>query len=197
MKKIILATTNKGKLAEFNKLVKNLGIEFILTDMPEIEENGSSFEENALIKASVIAKLNNMTTLSDDSGLEVYALDNAPGVYTARYRQDLDNYKKRGLALIDELNSKDSNNRKARFVCVLCLYEPNGEYELFKGTVEGEITHNIQGENGHGYDPIFYSYEINKSFGNASEDEKNKVSHRARAFEKLKLYIENKMILNE
>ncbi|VWL84915.1 RdgB/HAM1 family non-canonical purine NTP pyrophosphatase [Oceanivirga miroungae] len=197
MKKIILATTNKGKLAEFNELVKGLGVEFILPVMPEIEEDGLTFSENALKKASVVAKLNNMTTLSDDSGLCVEALDNGPGIYTARYKSELGSYENRQKALIEELNSKNKENRKAKFVCVLCLCEPNGEYMTFEGIVEGEITEKIEGTNGHGYDPIFYNKEIGKSFGNATEKEKNTVSHRAKAFEKFKKYLKTEMGINE
>lgn len=192
MKSIILATSNKGKLSEFNNLAKDLNVKFIMVDMPDIIEDGKTFEENALKKAKTVSKLYNMPTLSDDSGLEIYALNNMPGIHTARYRNDLDSYEKRANALINELNEKNKDNREARFVCVLCLYMPSGEYQFFKGIAKGKITQKIEGRNGHGYDPIFYSYELKKSFGHSEKDEKNKVSHRAKAFEKLSEYIKTK-----
>lgn len=189
MKQIILATTNKGKLKEFNEMGKEIGIEFITVDMPEIIENGKTFSENSYIKAKAIFDIKKMPVLADDSGLEVEVLGMKPGVHTARYRNDLVSYSDRCKALIEEVNSKNNDNRRARFVCVLTLVYKNGEVKSFEGITKGEITKELRGDNGHGYDPIFYSYDLSKTFGQSSINEKDKVSHRGRAFSKLKEFL--------
>lgn len=189
MKKIVLATTNKGKLEEFNNMAKKYDIEFITIDMPEIEENGSTFEENSLIKAKEISKICNLPVVADDSGLCVVAMDNKPGIHTARYRQDLGAYDKRCKALIDELNEKETENRSAFFVCVITIVLPDGTYKHFRGESYGKITNELKGNNGHGYDPIFYNEEYNKTFAEMTIDEKSKVSHRAKAFELLEDFL--------
>ncbi len=190
MKEIILATSNKGKLKEFNEMAKNLNIKFVSIDMPDIEENGINFEENSYIKAKAVSELTNKIVLADDSGLEVEALNNKPGVHTARYMNHLPEYKDRCRALIKDLDKTKSDNRKAKFVCVLTLVFPDGRYYHFRGETKGLITKKLEGTNGHGYDPVFYSFDLKKTFGMASLKEKDSVSHRARAFEKLKEFID-------
>ena len=178
-KTIVLASGNKGKIREISDMLpqfnvvgyKDLGLDF------EIEENGSTFYENALIKAKAVSDALNLPALADDSGLEVDALNGAPGIYSARYSlsgKDEDNNK----LLLKNLQGKE--NRNARFVCCMVYYD-NGEIISHSGQTEGEILFSAQGDNGFGYDPLFFSKDLNKSLGIASEEEKNSISHRSRA----------------
>ncbi len=185
--KIFLATGNKHKIKEIEKIFKMDNVEILSIndgiEIPEVEEDGTTFEENSKKKALEIAKFTNMITIADDSGLCVDALNGAPGVYSARYAgehgNDLDNNKK----LVKELQGIE--NRKARFVAVITLAKPTGETYSFRGEVEGEIIDNPQGTEGFGYDPHFFMKEYGKTLAEIPEI-KNKISHRARALEKLK-----------
>ncbi len=185
--KIFLATGNKHKIKEIEKIFKMDNVEILSIndgiEIPEVEEDGTTFEENSKKKALEIAKFTNMITISDDSGLCVDALGGAPGVYSARYAgehgNDLDNNKK----LVKELQGIE--NRKARFVCVITLAKPTGETYSFRGEVEGDIIDVPQGTEGFGYDPHFFMKEYGKTLAEIPEI-KNKISHRARALEKLK-----------
>ncbi len=185
--KIFLATKNIGKINEFKKLVENKNMEVLSIldseDIPEVEENGNTFEENSQKKAVEIAKYLNMVTISDDSGLCVDYLDGAPGIYSARYSgEDATDEKNIDKLLID---MKQAEDRKAKFVSVVSVGKPNGEVYSFRGEATGKILSERIGSNGFGYDPVFLSDDLGKSFGEASSDEKKSVSHRARAFEKL------------
>ena len=184
-KTIVVASANKGKIKEIKDLLpefevvsyKELGFN------EEIEETGSTFYENALIKAKTVALALNLPALADDSGLCVDALGGAPGVMSARYSEtgeDKDNNEKL-LKVMD-----GEKNRKAKFVCCMVYYNLNGEIVTATGETYGEIMHKTEGQNGFGYDVLFYSTEINKCFGIASKEEKNAVSHRFRALEKIK-----------
>lgn len=185
--KIFLATGNKHKIKEIEKIFKMDNVEILSIndgiEIPEVEEDGTTFEENSKKKALEIAKFTNMITIADDSGLCVDALNGAPGVYSARYAgehgNDLDNNKK----LVAELQGIE--NRKARFVCVITLAKPTGETYSFRGEVEGDIIDNPQGSEGFGYDPHFFMKEYGKTLAEIPEI-KNRISHRARALEKLK-----------
>ncbi|MCF2625561.1 XTP/dITP diphosphatase [Fusobacterium perfoetens] len=185
--KIFLATGNKHKIKEIEKIFKMDNVEILSIndgiEIPEVEEDGTTFEENSKKKAFEIAKFTNMITIADDSGLCVDALNGAPGVYSARYAgehgNDLDNNKK----LVKELQGIE--NRKARFVAVITLAKPTGETYSFRGEVEGDIIDNPQGTEGFGYDPHFFMKEYGKTLAEIPEI-KNKISHRARALEKLK-----------
>ena len=185
MKTIVLATNNMGKLREVRSLFDNVEI-FSLRDInytKDIEETGQTFAENALIKAKTIAEEFNITVIADDSGLEVDALNGEPGIYSARYaggHNDEDNNR----LLIKNLQGID--NRKARYVCAICVYKPNGEYKIFEANCEGEIIDNPRGTNGFGYDPYFYVKELSKTFAEVSLEEKNKLSHRAKALRMVK-----------
>lgn len=185
MKRIILATSNAGKLKEFKEILKDYKIismkEAGFTG--EIEETGKTFYENALIKAKTVANALNLPALADDSGLCVNALDGAPSIYSARYSIEGTDKANRKLLLF---NMKGKIDRKARFICTLVYYEPSGKTVSVSGETEGEILDKETGENGFGYDSIFYSYDLKKSMGLATAEEKNKVSHRARAIEKIK-----------
>ena len=185
--KIFLATKNIGKINEFKKLVENKNMEVLSIldseDIPEVEENGNTFEENSQKKAVEIAKYLNMVTISDDSGLCVDYLDGAPGIYSARYSgEDATDEKNIDKLLID---MKQAEDRKAKFVSVVSVGKPNGEVYSFRGEATGKILSERIGSNGFGYDPVFLSDDLGKSFGEASSDEEKSVSHRARAFEKL------------
>lgn len=192
MMKIVLASNNSHKLKEIKQLAPQyewLSLQEIgCTD--EIIENGNTFEENALIKAKFVAQKYNITCVADDSGLYVDALDGAPGVYSARYAgknatDDTNNQK-----LLHALQS--IKNRKARFVCVICLYNIHqNEAVYFRGEIEGEILDEKKGEMGFGYDPLFKSIHHDNSFAEISMEEKNKVSHRAIAIQKLSNYLNN------
>lgn len=189
MKTIVLATNNQHKLEEFRQILINYEI-LSLKDIDyydEIEETGNTFEENALIKAKTISNYlkeenKDYIVIADDSGLCVPSLNNAPGIYSARYAginaTDKDNRNK----LLKELKDKEKD---AYFNCTIVIYYPNNTYKVACGKTYGKIIDKEEGSNGFGYDPIFYSNELNKTFGIASNLEKNKVSHRAKAIEEL------------
>ncbi len=182
--KIILATQNQGKLKEFQQLSKGMGFEFIaipedFQEMPE--ETGETFKENALIKAKYVSEYFQMPALADDSGLEVDALNGDPGVYSARYSSsgsDLDNCKK----LLSNMKGIAKESRAARFRCCLLGFH-EGETVFAEGTLEGEIAEEFKGEKGFGYDPIFLVPEYNLHLAEMEKEEKNKISHRFKAFE--------------
>ncbi|XMB66402.1 RdgB/HAM1 family non-canonical purine NTP pyrophosphatase [Mycoplasmatota bacterium zrk1] len=179
---LFIATRNKGKLKDFKSLLPKYHIRSLLdTDIPEIEETGTTFQENSLIKAKTISNLLNTTVIADDSGLVCEGLDGEPGVYSARYagtNSDEDNNKLLLRKIKDE-------NRNAEFVACICLYFPSGDYYFFLGKVKGEIIDTPKGNNGFGYDPIFYVKEFDKTFGELSLKEKNTISHRKKAIQKL------------
>ncbi len=189
MKKIVLASNNKHKIKEFNEVLIDYEI-LSLNDIgfyDDIVEDGDSFSDNALIKCKVVAdycKKNNYDydIISDDSGLCCEALDGAPGIYSARYAGNHNDQANRDK-LKNDLKEKD---RTAYFVCFICLYKNSGDYKFFEGRSYGKIIDEEKGSTEFGYDSIFYSTELNKTFGEASLEEKNKVSHRGRAIEKLK-----------
>ena len=184
---VVIATNNKNKVYEFKSLFNSKNVEFKTLKeigyLKEIIEDGNSFEENALIKARTISKELNCVAISDDSGLEVEALNNAPGIYSARYagtHNDDDNNK----LLIKNLSGIE--NRKARYVCAICIYYPDGKYLITKGTVNGLIIDEPRGANGFGYDPYFYIEEFKQTFAEVELEKKNTISHRANAIRKMK-----------
>lgn len=185
MKTLVLATRNQGKLAEFRALVADLGLEVIsLLDLPqvgEIEETGTTFQENALIKARQVLAITGELVVADDSGLEVDYLDGAPGVYSARFagagHNDLANLNK----LLELLDGVPPEKRTARFRCALAIAGP-GEEEVVQGVAEGRILEAPRGTSGFGYDPVFLIPELGKTMAELSGAEKNAVSHRGRAF---------------
>lgn len=191
MKEFVLATTNKGKLEEFNEMGKKVGIKFTTIDMPDIEENGTTFEENSLIKAKAISKITSMPVVADDSGLCIECLPDELGLHTARFLNHLP-MKERCLELIKKVDEKNTT-RDAYFVCVITLIYPDGKYYHFRGETYGSISKTYSGENGHGYDPVFYSNDIQKTFGMASITEKDSVSHRGRAFKKFEEFFYDKL----
>lgn len=189
---IVAATRNHHKLEEYKALLAGQNIELRslndYPDCPETEEDGSSFKENAAKKALAVCKYCDAPTFADDSGLEVEALDGAPGIYSARYAAT---DKERIARVLEEL--KDKTNRRARFVCVIAI-AINGEViETFEGSVSGTILLEPKGENGFGYDPIFQPDGEEKSFAELSAEIKNKISHRARAVKAVLDFVEEEM----
>ena len=190
---IVIATNNPNKVEEYRQMfasISNIKL-FSLKDENihiEIEENGKTFKENSLIKAETISKFTNKFVLADDSGLEIEALDNFPGIYSARFMEGRP-YKEKWAAIFEMLKNKE--NKNAQFHCAITFITPAKEKYVFEGIEKGYITENIEGENGFGYDPIFFSNSLNKTFGNATEEEKNAVSHRGKAFSQLLEFIKN------
>lgn len=190
---IVIATNNPNKVEEYRQMfasISNIKL-FSLKDENihiEIEENGKTFKENSLIKAETISKFTNKFVLADDSGLEIEALDNFPGIYSARFMEGRP-YKEKWAAIFEMLKNKE--NKNAQFHCAITFITPTKEKYVFEGIEKGYITENIEGENGFGYDPIFFSNSLNKTFGNATEEEKNAVSHRGKAFSQLLEFIKN------
>lgn len=187
MKEIIVASTNQGKIKEIKAMLKDIDVEVlsmkdVLEQELEIEETGTTFKENALIKAQTIANIVNKPVLADDSGLEVDALDKQPGIYSARFLGADTSYNIKNQYIIDALKDKE---RTARFVCALALVIPGQEPILIEETMEGLINDKIEGANGFGYDPIFYFPPCQMTSAMMSMEEKNKYSHRAKALKKL------------
>ncbi len=190
---IILATNNKGKVREMKEIMEGTGIEvYSLKDKGveiEVEEDGTTFEENALKKAKEVAEVTGMIAVSDDSGLEVYALNMRPGIYSARYAGENATSRERNIKLLNEMKNVPEGERGARFVSAVAIVFPNGKSEIFRGEVEGEILREERGEGGFGYDPLFFYKPFNKTLAEVSLEEKDKVSHRGKAFRKLKQYL--------
>ena len=189
--KVVLASRNIGKITEFKTILAKYDIEVLsLSDIgfeKEIVEDGSTFMENALIKAKTIYDFIKLPVIADDSGLCCDALGGAPGIYSARYIEGSDD--DRILYLLKQM--EDKSNRNAHFHCSIVFYMKDGEYKHFFGDCYGKIAYKPSGENGFGYDPIFLYEDKEISFGLLSREEKNKVSHRAIATKKFLRFIEN------
>ncbi len=195
--KIFLATKNEGKIKEFKKITEGMDIEVhsVLDniDIPDVEEDGKTFEENSSKKAKEISEYTGIITISDDSGLCVDILNGNPGIYSARYSGEDATDEKNIKKLLKELENIPREKRGAHFVSVVSIGYPDGSVKSFRGETRGEILFEKEGNNGFGYDPVFYSYELKKSFGLATEAEKKSVSHRSKAFKKLKEEILDKI----
>ena len=193
MDKIVFATTNEGKVKEIKEILKDFPVEVVsMKEMgitADIEENGTTFEENSLIKARALAKLTGLPALADDSGLEVDYLNGEPGIYSARYLGRDTDYDYKNNYIIDKLSGAKGEDRSARFVCVISLVLPDGREFVERGVVEGLIGYEQKGENGFGYDPIFYLPEYGKTSAELPPDEKNKISHRGKALTAMKKLI--------
>jgi len=192
IKEVVLATGNKGKVKEFSNLLEGVFGEIIsLSDLgspPEVIEDGLTFRDNALKKAREIAQYSGKLTLADDSGLEVDALNGRPGIYSTRYSGEDATNKMNIVKLLAELGHNP--NRKARFVCVLALVDPNGEELVVEGFCEGVILDEPRGEGGFGYDPVFYLPDRRKTMAELEPELKNTISHRANALKRLKTELE-------
>ncbi|QLK85783.1 XTP/dITP diphosphatase [Staphylococcus sp. 17KM0847] len=190
MADIVIASGNKGKINDFKVIFSDdnvIGINELIQDF-DVDETGTTFEENAKLKSEAAARLLGKRVIADDSGLEVKALNGEPGVYSARYAGETKNDE----ANIDKVLEKlgDHTERDARFVCVISMTDVDGHTHTFKGTIEGEITLNRIGENGFGYDPIFYIPEKSKTMAQLTPEEKAELSHRGKAIEQLRAFIE-------
>lgn len=194
-KTIIIATRNQGKAKEFKRMFNDYGYKVkTLLDYPEIEdvpETGETFAENAFQKADAISKELNTIVLADDSGLEVDALGGKPGIYSARFAGEHGNDEKNNQKLIDELQEVPVEDRSANFHCSLVMVGPNREPLFVEGKAFGQILDQGRGENGFGYDPLFYIPELDKTMGELTSEEKNEVSHRAHAIEKLEKHLDD------
>ncbi|HEX7178026.1 MAG TPA: RdgB/HAM1 family non-canonical purine NTP pyrophosphatase [Pyrinomonadaceae bacterium] len=191
---LLIATRNAGKVLEFSRLLGDMSVIMRgLSDFPdvgEVEESGETFEENATIKARVYAGLTGLSTLADDSGLQVDALGGAPGVRSARYAGPRATDAERNTLLLSELHAAHDAGRRARFVCVLALYRPaDDSLKLFGGTCEGRIGHEPRGDGGFGYDPIFIPDGYSRSFGELPSDVKDRISHRAVALRAVRSFL--------
>ena len=198
-KRIVFATGNKNKMKEIKMILADLGME--ICSMKElgvnidIEENGISFEENAEIKARAVSRyLQDDIILADDSGLEIDYLGKAPGVYSARFAGEDTSYDIKNRILLDKLEGVPEEQRTARFVCVIAAVFPNGEVKTVRGTIEGIIGQEIAGENGFGYDPIFYVPECGCTTAEMDPVKKNELSHRGKALRAMRKVLEEKMV---
>lgn len=188
---LLVATSNKHKLQEIREILSPhkitvYGISDLNLVVPEVIENGTTYYENALIKAEALQKITTMPIMADDSGLEILSLDNKPGLYSARYAEEKGGHVNAMQTILKEIDGKD---RSARFICDIVLVNVSDKPLRFEGIVPGRINESIEGTNGFGYDPIFICDELNKSYALLTKEEKNTVSHRAKALKKLLTYL--------
>ena len=204
MDTIIFATGNKNKMIEIRMILADLGCKILSQKeagiQADVVEDGQTFEENALIKATTIADIarkmpeyKNAVVLADDSGLEIDALNKEPGIYSARYMGEDTSYDIKNQALIDRLEGVPDEKRTARFVCAIAAALPDGSTEVVRGTMEGRIGYEITGENGFGYDPIFYLAQFGCSSAELEPEKKNELSHRGEGLRKMRKVLEEKL----
>ena len=190
MPRIIFATGNAGKMKEIREILSDLPYEVVSMKeagvTADIVEDGTTFEENAMIKAKTIAELTGEIAMADDSGLEVDYLDKAPGIYSARFLGEDTSYDIKNKYLIDQLEGVEGDDRSARFVCAIACVWPDGRSKVCRATIEGVLAKEPAGENGFGYDPIFYVPQYGKTTAELSMEEKNEISHRAKALREMK-----------
>lgn len=198
-KRIVFATGNQNKMREIRMILADLGMEiYSMKELGvdiDIEENGKTFEENAEIKARAVSQiLSDDIILADDSGLEIDYLGKAPGVYSARFAGKDTSYDIKNKLLLDKLDGVPDEQRTARFVCVIAAVFPNGEVETVRGTMEGIIGHEIEGENGFGYDPIFVVPECGCTTAQMDPVKKNELSHRGKALRAIRKVLEENQV---
>lgn len=197
-KRIVFATGNENKMKEIKMILSDLGMEIVSMKEAgvnaDIVEDGSTFEDNAMIKASEIAKyLPNDIILADDSGLEIDYLNKEPGIYSARYMGEDTSYDIKNKALLERMDGVPDEKRSARFVCAIAAVLPDGTKEVVRGTIEGRIGYEIAGENGFGYDPIFYVPEYQCTTAQMDPEMKNRLSHRGNALCLMRKVLKEKM----
>ena len=197
MDKIIFATGNAGKMKEVREILKDLNVEVLSMKeagiQADVEENGKTFQENAVIKAEEIMKISGEVVLADDSGLEIDYLNKEPGIYSARYMGEDTSYRIKNGNLIERLQGVPDEKRTARFVCAIAAAFPDGSVETTEGTIEGRIGYEEKGENGFGYDPIFYVPEFGCTTAELTGEQKNQISHRGKALEAMKEILKKRM----
>lgn len=200
MKKIIVATGNEGKMKEIREILRGEEIQFAslrdeqLQDV-EIIEDGTTFEENAIIKARAVSDLTGQMVLADDSGLEVDYLGKAPGIYSARYMGEDTPYTVKNNHIIEQLQGVEGSDRSARFVCAIACAFPDGRNITVRGVIEGQIGYEERGEHGFGYDPIFYVPEFGCTTAELPPEEKNRVSHRGKALKAMYEVLKREKVL--
>jgi XTP/dITP diphosphohydrolase len=196
---ILISSRNEDKIREirsiFNSPEFNLKTLDKFPNAPNVEEDGNTLYENAFKKAVALSKFTGLATISDDTGLEVQILNGKPGVFSARYAGRNASYEENVEKLLEEVKGIPKGERKAQFRCVAVFYHPSGMTIWEEGIVQGIILNERRGRNGFGYDPVFYLPEIGKTFAEMSEEEKNEISHRGKAFRKLYASVKNKLPL--
>ena len=196
-KRIVFATGNAGKMREIRMIMEDMGMEiFSMKEIgvnPDIVEDGATFTENAVIKAKAVAALTDAIVLADDSGLEIDALNKEPGIYSARYMGEDTSYRIKNANLIERLEGVPEEKRTARFVCAIAAVLPDGELLTTLGTVEGRIGYEEKGENGFGYDPIFFLPEFGCTSAELTDEQKNEISHRGKALRAMKQLPQEKL----
>lgn len=183
LKELVIASHNSGKTAEFEQILKPFGVKVysaLELGLPDVEETGVTFAENAIIKAEALSKISGKACLADDSGLCVNALNGRPGVFSARYAPNRD-FDRAMTMLIEEIRAVNTEDWSAFFACVLALKEPDKNVKLYEGKVDGKIIVDRKGSNGFGFDPIFVPNGFSKTFAEMTSEEKRKISHRGRA----------------
>lgn len=192
--KMIFATGNEGKMKEIRMILADMGMEILSMKEAgvnaDIVEDGTTFEENALIKARTVAEVSGLPAMADDSGLEVDHMDKAPGIYSARFLGEDTSYRIKNQYIIDQLAEVEGDARSARFVCAIALALPDGRSFTTRATVEGVIAYEERGSEGFGYDPIFYLPEYGKTTAELTPEEKNVISHRGKALRQMKAIME-------
>lgn len=198
MKRIIFATSNEGKMKEIRMILADMDVEIVSLKeagiQADIIEDGTTFEENAIIKATEIHKLTGEWVLADDSGLEVDYLDKAPGIYSARFMGEDTSYHIKNNEIIKRLENAKDEERSARFVCVIAAVIDNGEVMTTRATIEGRIGYKEEGDNGFGYDPIMYLPEYGTTTAGLSPEQKNEISHRGKALRLMKEKLEKYLV---
>ena len=199
MKKIIFATGNNDKMREIREIMADTDVEVLSMKevgiKVDVDENGSTFEENAIIKAKAIAEHTDAIVFADDSGLEIDYLDKAPGVFSARFMGEDTSYEIKNQALLDQLDGVPKEQRTARFVCAIAAVLPNKEVLVTRETMEGYIGYHSEGENGFGYDPILFLDEFGCSSASLSREQKNKISHRGKALRAMKALLQKEALI--
>jgi XTP/dITP diphosphohydrolase len=195
MRALLLATTNRHKLEEYCAIYSDIRFKLLsLCDVRldiNVEETGTTFAENAVLKAQAYAQATGMLSLADDSGLEIDALGGAPGVYSARFAGVNTSYEERFRLIEQQLQGLPMEQRTARFRCSIALAEPSGYYRVVEGVIEGQIAESPRGDHGFGYDPIFLVPELGKTTAELTPDQKNRISHRGRAAHKARILLAN------
>lgn len=201
MRKIIFATGNENKLKEIRMIMADMDVEIVSMKEAgcyvDVEETGTTFEENSVLKAKAIALKSGELTLADDSGLEIDYLNKEPGIYSARYMGEDTSYTIKNANLIERLNGVPDEQRTARFVCAIAMVRPDGTYETVTATMEGRVAYESAGENGFGYDPIFYLPEYGCTSAELSPEDKNAISHRGKALRMIRDVLNEELLRSD
>lgn len=200
MRRVIFATGNENKLKEIRMIMADMDVEIVSMKeagcFVDVEETGTSFEENSILKAKAIAQKSGEITLADDSGLEIDYLNKEPGIYSARYMGEDTSYTIKNANLLERMDGVPDEKRTARFVCAVAMVRPDGTSEVVRATMEGRVAYEPAGENGFGYDPIFYLPEYGCTSSELSPEDKNAISHRGKALRMIREVLEEELKKN-